>query len=62
MTEYARVELRELARRMIRLEAAARLAIERGDVGEARQLWFERVQISSERSAKLRRYWRHRTA
>jgi hypothetical protein len=58
MTEYARVELRDLARKMIYLEAAAQLALERGDTLKARQLWFRRVQVCSERSAKLREYWR----
>ena len=58
MTEYARVELRELARKMISLEKAAKLAIERGDVPTAQQLWFRRVQICSDRSRKLREYWR----
>jgi hypothetical protein len=57
MTDYAIVQLRELAKKMIFLEHAARQALERGDQVAARQLWFERVQITSLRSAKLREYW-----
>jgi hypothetical protein len=58
MTDYALVTLRDLARKMITLEARARAALDHGDDLRARQLWFQRVQISSERSAKLREYWR----
>jgi phage shock protein A len=61
MTEYAIVQLRELAKKMIYLEHAARQALERGDAAAARQLWFERVQITSLRSAKLREYWNAET-
>jgi hypothetical protein len=58
MTDYALVTLRVLARKMISLEARARAALDHGDDLRARQLWFQRVQISSLRSAKLREYWR----
>jgi hypothetical protein len=58
MTDYALVTLRDLARKMIVLEAKARAALAHGDDLRARQLWFQRVQISTERSAKLREYWR----
>jgi hypothetical protein len=58
MTDYALVTLRDLARKMIALEARARAALEHGDDLKARQLWFQRVQVTRERSAKLREYWR----
>jgi hypothetical protein len=58
MTDYALVTLRDLARKMISLEAKARAALDHGDALKARQLWFQRVQVSSLRSAKLREYWR----
>jgi hypothetical protein len=43
---------------MIVLEAKARAALDHGDDLKARQLWFQRVQITTLRSAKLREYWR----
>jgi hypothetical protein len=58
MTDYALVTLRDLARKMILLEAKARAALEHGDDLRARQLWFQRVQVTRLRSAKLREYWR----
>ncbi len=58
MTDYRGKSIRDLARKMIVLEARARAALDHGDDLKARQLWFQRVQISSERSAKLREYWR----
>jgi hypothetical protein len=58
MTDYALVTLRDLARKMITLEAKARAALEHGDDIRARQIWFQRVQVTRERSAKLREYWR----
>jgi hypothetical protein len=58
MTDYALVTLRDLARKMIVLEARARASLAHGDDLKARQLWFQRVQITTLRSAKLREYWR----